>query len=104
MVSPVPESQRSLFKQARHKAELVLVKSVKQKIQDHVAKQKPEDEFEIEILTVEIANKVFNTEYDTALAETLNNKIDRDLLFALDQVRVLGRLIEEGKAFFRSQS
>ena len=105
MASPVPTSQRSLFKQARFDAELELVKSVKQKIQERVAKQKPDDEFDefdIEILTVNIANKVFNAEYDAALAKTLHNKIDRNLLAALDKSRVLGRLIEEGKAFFKA--
>jgi hypothetical protein len=98
MVSQVPANQSSLFKQARDAAEKELVESMKKQIKESVGKKKPEDDVDIQMLTVEIANKVFDTEYKKALAKTLDNQLDRNILFYVDQDRMLGRLIEVGKA------
>jgi len=103
MSSQVPLAGHFLLAKARYDTESKLVESVKQKTRVYLANTQhvEEDEFDIEERAIKIAHKVFQSEYESSLAEVLPNPTDRELLVAIYKEPVINRLVDESIAVFK---
>ena len=103
MSSEIPPASNYILAKARDVTENKLVESVKQKTRVYLANTQhvEEDEFDIEERAIKIAHKVFQSEYESSLAEMIANPKDRKLLVALYREKVICRLVDEIIAVFK---
>jgi hypothetical protein len=90
-----------LLRQTHCDAEKELIESVRRRTREDMARKKVE-EFRIEARAGRIARNTFNSEYEPFLAKTLPRQLDRELLVAIHEGKLIGRLIEESLSVYRS--
>ncbi len=90
-----------LLRKAHDNAEKELVESVRRKTREDMEKRSVA-EFRVKARASNIAREIFDSEYKPSLAKSLPRQLDRELLVAIHEGKLIGRLEEVSLSVYRS--